>query len=80
MYADNMVIFSETAHELPEMLNTLYIYTSVWDLTVNVQKTPKTVIFRNGGKIHNSEKWHLNGELTVSVDSLHTKPQNHEAN
>lgn len=65
MYADNMVIFSETAHELPEMLNTLYIYTSVWDLTVNVQKPLKIVIFRNGGKIHNSEKWHLNGELIV---------------
>lgn len=49
MYADDMVIFSETAHELQEMLNTLYSYTSVWDLTVNVQKT-KIVIFRNGGK------------------------------
>ena len=59
------VLFSETAHELQKMLNTLYTYTSVWDLTVNVQKTPKTVIFRNGGKIHNSEKWHSNGELIV---------------
>lgn len=69
MYADDMVIFSETAHELQEMLNTLYSYTSVWDLTVNVQKT-KIVIFRNGGKIHNNERWHLNGEPTEVVDSF----------
>ena len=45
-----MVIFSETAHGLQEMLDTLYSYTSVWDLTENVQKT-KIVIFRNGYKI-----------------------------
>lgn len=69
MYADDMVIFSETAHELQEMLNTLYSYTSVWDITVNVQKT-KIVIFRNGGKIHNCERWHLNGEPIEVVDSF----------
>lgn len=69
MYADDMVIFSETAHELQEMLNTLFSYTSVWDLTVNVQKT-KIVIFRNGGKIHNNERWHLNGEPIEVVDSF----------
>lgn len=45
MYADDMVIFSETAHGLQEMLNTLYIYTSVWDLTVNVQKPLKNCHF-----------------------------------
>lgn len=54
-----MVIFSETAHELQEMLNTLhvYTYTFVLCLTVNVQKT-KTVIFRHRVKIHNNERWH----------------------
>ena len=55
MYADDMVIFAETAEELQAMLNTCYSYTTKWNLTVNVEKT-KIVIFRNGGKIRSDEK------------------------
>lgn len=53
LYADDMVIFSESIHELQEMLNTLSAYTSTWDLAVNVTKT-QIVIFRNGGNIRNN--------------------------
>ena len=38
-YADDMVIFAESAEELQAMLNTLYSYTTKWNLTVNDQKT-----------------------------------------
>ena len=54
MYADDMVLFSESISELQNMFNTLQNYTTEWSLDVNVQKT-KVVVFRNGGKIHNNE-------------------------
>mgnify|MGYP003692438517 CR=1 FL=1 len=41
------------------MLNTLYSYTTKWNLAVNVEKT-EIVMFRNGGKIRSDEKWFLN--------------------
>ena len=56
MYADDMVIFSETKDGLQEMLNALYIYTKKWKLTVNIDKT-KIVIFRNGGVVKDEDKW-----------------------
>ena len=59
MYADD-VIFSESVDELKKMLDTLYVYSTDWDLTVNVEKT-KAAIFPNGGKIKSNEKWNLNG-------------------
>lgn len=36
MYADDMVLFSESIDELQNMLNTLQFYTSDWNLDVNV--------------------------------------------
>ena len=46
IYAGDMVIFSDSVDELQKMLDTLYVYFTYWDLTVNVEKT-KVVIFRN---------------------------------
>ncbi|XP_055997458.1 uncharacterized protein LOC130047118 [Ostrea edulis] len=68
MYAD-MVIFSESANDLQSMLDTLFTYTTKWDLSVNVEKT-KIVIFRNGSKISSNERWHLNGEPIEIVDKF----------
>ncbi|XP_078312623.1 uncharacterized protein LOC144619140 [Crassostrea virginica] len=69
MYADDMVLFSESISELQNMLNTLQNYTTEWSLDVNVQKT-KVVVFRNGGKIHNNEKWSYSGENVEIVDQF----------
>lgn len=69
MNAYDMVIFSESIHEIQEMLNTLYAFTSTWDLAVNVTKT-KLVIFINGGNIRNNEMWRSNGEPIEIVDSF----------
>ena len=61
MYADDMVLFSESIDGLQHMLNSLYTYTKNWNLEVNIQKT-KIVIFRNGGIIRDNEFWLYNGE------------------
>jgi hypothetical protein len=39
------------------MLDELHEYATKWDLTVNIDKT-KIVVFRNGGKIKDNEKWY----------------------
>ena len=52
MYADDMVIFSESVDELQKMLDTLYVYSTDWDLTVNVEKSfemeVKSNVMNNG--------------------------------
>ena len=60
MYADDMVLFSESVDGLQNMLDVLYDYTKQWNLEVNIQKT-KIVIFRNGGQIRQNENWLYDG-------------------
>ena len=60
LYADDMVLFSETVAGLQNMLDVLYDYTKQWNLEVNIQKT-KIVIFRNGGQIKQNETWLYDG-------------------
>lgn len=69
MYADDMVCFAESVHELQLMLNTLHDYASKWDLAINTDKT-KIVVFRNGGKIHENEKWHIHTDQVEVVDKF----------
>ena len=45
MYADDMVIFSDTEEGLQEALNNLDVYCSKWDISVNTVKT-KVVVFQ----------------------------------
>ena len=47
MYADDMVIFSDSEQGLQDALNTLDVYCSKWDISVNTIKT-KVVIFQKG--------------------------------
>ena len=55
-----MVLIAESPQNLQKMLDTLYDYCNEWKLEVNVQKT-KIVVFRNGGKLRNTENWSYNG-------------------
>ena len=48
MYADDIVLFSETDEGLQNGLNCMYDYCQKWKLSVNTQKT-KVMIFRKGG-------------------------------
>ena len=44
LYADDTVIFAESATELQSALNATYLYCETWKLSVNVAKT-NIVIF-----------------------------------
>ena len=71
MYADDInYLFSlRVLMSFNKILDTLYVYSTDWDLTVNFEKT-KGVIFRNGGKIKSNEKWNLNGHPLEIVDKF----------
>ena len=56
MYADDTVLFSESVSELQSMLDTLFLYTTKWNLTVNINKS-KIMAFRKGGKVKPEERW-----------------------
>ena len=60
MYADDMVLLVEKPEGLQKMINSLFNYTQNWNLTVNTNKT-KIVVFRDGGKLRDNEKWYFNG-------------------
>ena len=49
MYADDIVLLSESKEGLSECLNKLYIYNKNWCLNINTQKT-KVMTFQKGGK------------------------------
>ena len=69
MYADDTVLFSESAAGLQKMLDTLSGYCNEWDLKVNIQKT-KVLVFRNGGKVKATNKWFYDGSELEIVDSF----------
>ena len=60
MYPDDMVLFSESIHELQKMIDIVNLYSNEYDLYINMSKT-KIVIFRNRGNCKPEEKWFLNG-------------------
>ena len=60
MYADDMILMSESQEGLQKMLSSLEKYTKEWNLSVNVEKT-KVMIFRNGGKVRKEETWYYEG-------------------
>ena len=65
MYADDIVLFSETEDGLQSGLNVLHDYCQKWKLTVNTQKT-KIVIFRKGGTINRQTRF-LYGGLEIDI-------------
>ena len=50
LYADDIVIFANSASELQESINILSNYCDKWKLVVNTKKT-KVIIFRKGGTL-----------------------------
>ena len=61
LYADDIVLFADSADELQSLLNILENYCSRWKLTVNTSKT-KILIFRNGGMLPGNLAFMYNGE------------------
>ena len=69
MYADDMVLFSESPDGLQHMLNTLSEYSAVWNLNVNTSRT-NIVVFRNRGKQQRKDVWLYNNEVLDIVDNF----------
>lgn len=69
MYADDMVIFSETIAGLQSLLDELTYYCSTWKLHINVDKS-KIVVFRKGGRVKENEKWYIYGKPLDIVDQF----------
>ena len=69
MYADDTVIFSEIVDGLQHMLGSLERYFLNWKSQVNVSKT-NIVVFRNGGKIKETEQWFYKGTLIDIMDDF----------
>ena len=69
MYADDMILFSDSVIGLQDMLDTLLLYTCKWGLTVNIAKT-KIMVFRNGGFVKDEEIWYYDGNAIDIVDEF----------
>jgi hypothetical protein len=65
MFADDIVLFSESSTGLQNCLNKLNDYCTKWKLTVNINKT-KIIIFNKGG--HSIKKFNfLYGEENIEI-------------
>ena len=60
MYADDCAIMDDSVIGLQRKIKVLDLFCEKWGLKVNTNKT-KVVVFRNGGKLRQNEKWHFNG-------------------
>ena len=70
MYADDIVLLSDSVVDLQKKILCLENYCKKWGLTVNMDKT-KVVVFKNGGFVKSTEKWYY-GNTKISVESCYT--------
>jgi len=70
LYADDIVIISENIDVLQSMIDKLQSYCETWGLEVNLLKSA-IMVFRNGGKLSNKEKWTFQGQ-EVEIRSEYT--------
>ena len=61
LYADDIVLFAESASQAQKYLDILFNYCNTWKLKVNTKKT-KIMIFRKGGKLPSNLEFHYDGE------------------
>ena len=67
MYADDMVMFSETKEGLQEGLRNLHQYCDTWGFKLNARKT-KVVVFKKGGRLNRNYVFNYNG-INIEVVS-----------
>ena len=63
MYADDIVLLSNSAGGLQKMLNSLLQFCQRWNLKVNVAKT-KVIIFNKSGKLLKGFSFHMMVKLS----------------
>ena len=69
LYADDIVIMSETEEGLKHSLFLLEKYSDRWKLTVNATKT-KVMIFRKGGRINRNIRFIYKGHVLEIVSKF----------
>ena len=69
LYADDIVLFSETNAGLQKGLDIMLDYCKKWKLTINVGKT-KVMVFRKGGRISNKVEFKYDGNLLEKVKTF----------
>ena len=67
LFADDVILISDSIVGLQRQLDTLNKYSNEWKLTVNMEKT-KVVIFRKGGPKAAKERWLFDGQYVNVVD------------
>ena len=67
LYADDMVLLSESPSDLQHSLDNLKVYCDKWGLSVNTEKT-KIMVFRKGGRLNRNEKW-IYGDKELEIVS-----------
>lgn len=68
LYADDIVLVSESPVGLQYMINMLEKYCNVWSLKVNLEKS-KIMVFRKGGKRARNESWKYDGKRIEVVNN-----------
>lgn len=68
LYADDIVLLSDSPNELQNMINALYKYCTKWCLKVNLAKS-KILVFRSGTRISKNLKWNFGDENVQIVNS-----------
>jgi hypothetical protein len=61
LFADDVVLFSDSVWGLQNQLNILQEYCNNWKMSVNMSKT-KIIVFRRGGRLSQFEKWTYGGK------------------
>ena len=61
LYADDIVLFSNSPEELQEGLNSLSNYCKRWKLKINISKT-NVMVFRRGGMLFRNLVFYYEGE------------------
>ena len=69
LFADDMVILSNSPSDLQNSLNLLQTYCNKWGLEVNPEKS-KIVVFRKRGGVKHDEKWTYNDVPLEVVNSF----------
>ena len=66
MYADDVVLLSNSKEGLQKSLSSLQKYCDSWNLKINIEKT-KILIFNKSGKLLKNDKFFINGILLENV-------------
>jgi len=66
MYADDIVILSESPVELQTMINALHKYFLLWKLCVNTERSKVLIFKRHRRGLAQNEKWNL-GSIQLEI-------------